>query len=176
MTFRQILALNLKVPPGKLTERSRHYKAWVGQTFNDVVTMMNGVEQTSRTTVHHIVKRGIGKKGPDWWTIPVSMNRHVHGEKSIDKLGKEGFRKEWDLPSYEEMAIMTLVQYLADSVYEKTLHNGDTHIEPRPIDKRSAAGYFNILQSLINDGKRAHGWTWDPPERTQNLRRQLAGQ
>jgi hypothetical protein len=100
----------------------------------------------------------------------VSEKRHVHGKRSIDKLGKEGFREEWDLPSYERMALMTLVQYLHNAKYEDTLHDNDTHIDPRPIDKRSAAAYFNILQSLINDGKRAYGWTWDPPERTADLR------
>jgi hypothetical protein len=171
MTFRDVLSTNLKVPQGKLSERSRHYKAWVGQTFDGIVKMVNGEAQKTRTTVHHIVKRGISKKGPDWWTIPVSKKRHVHGAKSIDKLGKEGFREEWGLPPYEPLALVILSEYLKRGAYEQTLHNGDTHIDPRPIDRRSAAAYFEILKNLINDGKRAHGWTWDPPERTADLRR-----
>jgi hypothetical protein len=169
MTFRDILSLNLKVPPGKITERSRHYKAYVGQTFPGVVKMMGDGEQTTRTTVHHIAKRGVAKKGPDWWLIPVSMKRHVHGANSIDKLGKEGFLEHWGLPSYESMALMTLVQYLKDGAYEETLHGKNSHIEPRPIDKRSAAAYFRILQNLIKDGKSRKAWNWEPPEFAADL-------
>lgn len=170
MTFHDALNVNLEVPPGKLSERSRHYKAYVGQRFPGVVTMFGDAEQKTRTTVHHVVKRGISKKGPDWWTIPVSKKRHVHGSKSIDKLGKEGFLKEWDLPSYESMALIILVQYLKSGAYENTLHGHNSHIEPRPIDKRSAAAYFRILQRLINHGKSGKAWNWEPPQSAEDLR------
>jgi hypothetical protein len=127
--------------------------------------MLEDEPQESRTTVDHAIKRGVGKKGPDWWTIPVSKDRHVHGNHSIDKLGRNGFREHWDLPPYEWMALTFLGRYINTGQYKKPVLTGERSVEPRPIDARSAAAYFQLLQRLIKNGKHAKSWNWTPPQR-----------
>jgi hypothetical protein len=135
--------------------RSRHYMAFVGQ-FPGVVTMLKGEPQESRTTVHHIVKRGVAKKGPDWWSVPVSLDRHVHGDRSVDKLGKSQFRETWDLPSYERMASVFLRRYLEEGAYGRTFGKTD----PEGDEKKRARAYLRLLTRLIQNGKSAKSWNW----------------
>lgn len=135
--------------------RSRHYLAYVGQ-FPGVVSMFLDGGQSSRTTVHHITKRGVAKKGPDWWTIPVSLKRHVHGNRSIDKLGKSRFLEEWGLPPYEKMALIILFQYLDGEAYTRPA--GD--VAPEGDERKYARAYYRLLQRLIRNGKRAKSWNW----------------
>jgi hypothetical protein len=159
--------LPLNVSPGPVTMRSRHYMSWVGQ-LPGVVTMLTDAGQESRTTVHHIVKRGRGKKGPDWWAIPVAEDRHVHGARSIDKLGKDGFRQEWDLPPYEHLALQVLFRYLETEAYDEPIWS-EPVIEPEPTCARSAATYFRLLGRLVARGRPARAWNWTPPNHTDDL-------
>ncbi len=135
--------------------RSRHYLAYVGQ-YPGVVSMFSGGSQQSRTTVHHVVKRGVAKKGPDWWTIPVSLNRHVHGDRSIDKLGKKAFLREWDLPPYEQMVLVILYRYLDSTAYSESWGGA----EPSGDEKRYAKAYYRLLKRLVQNGKQLKPWNW----------------
>jgi len=162
MTLTDLLTADVPDPSGDTTMRSPHYMAFIAK-YPCMVTVLTGEEQESRTTVHHIVKRGIAKKGPDWWTVPVSKKRHVHGKHSIDKLGKEGFREHWSLPDWRLLPLIFLYQYIDGGHDEEVIpQSGRRDIEPRPIDRRSARRYFNRAQRLINNGKSFHGWTWSP--------------
>lgn len=162
MTLSKLLAADVSVPAGDTTMRSRHYLAWVTQCQG--VATRTGADQTTRTTAHHVVKRGVGKKGPDWWSVPVSKRRHVHGKRSIDRLGKHAFLEEWGLPDWRVMALYYLYKYLSTGADEHDIEQLERDdVSPRPIDRRSARYYFCLGQRLLRNGQSFHGWTWSPP-------------
>lgn len=162
MTPQEMLEIDRPAPEDKsqVTEKSKHYLAFICHRPG-VVTMLKDGKQKSRTTAHHIVKRGVGKKGPDWWSIPVSFNRHVHGKHSIDKLGKNGFLEHFNLPDYEWMALIFLNIYLKEQAYKHDVVGQQDTVSPRPIDKPSAHWYFNLLQTLIKNDKSSRAWHWE---------------
>ena len=164
MNQREILTIDRPPPKNEsdVSMRSRHYMAFICQRPG-VVTMLNEEEQNTRTTAHHIVKRGKSKKGPDWWSVPVSFNRHVHGKYSIDQLGKSQFIDHHGLPSYELMALIFLNLYLEERAYNRVVTGRHDTVSPEDYDLPSARWFFNLLQRLIKNGKTARFWNWEPP-------------
>ena len=133
------------------------YMAYIAQ-FPCAVCQYAGHEQTTRTTVDHIVTGGKARKGPDYWTIPVEKKKHVHGKESIDRLGRWGFQEHWDLPRYGAMALIYLTQYIEQKGWAVMLNNVDR--EAPSHDRDSAIYFCRELQRILQNDHDVRSWNW----------------
>lgn len=157
-------AAPLKYDPEKARLRSRHYMAFVA-TQPCLVCENLGVEQTSRTTVHHVVKSGYSKKGPDFWTVPIEEKRHVHGRQSIDRLGKRKFLEHYGLPSWVEVTLPYLAKYAVSGLWEEAIWGtGDWGVvDPKPTDRHGAFYFLEELERILKEEKPLRYDTWNRP-------------
>lgn len=142
--------------PSLITDWSPHYLAYIALQDCAACHIL-GMDQVTPTTVHHISNRGISRKCPDFWTIPLCADHHLHGAQSIDRLGKKGMLDMLGVASYEVLALIYLRVYMQNGVYKQTLQ-GRRIAEPRPKDGESAAFYLKTLEEILDAESTTAHW------------------
>lgn len=56
-----------------------------------------GKEQTSRTTAHHLIGNGMGKKASDLLTMSLCDSHHQRGQDAIHHIGRTAFEKKFNV-------------------------------------------------------------------------------
>ena len=64
-----------------------------------------GIEQTSRTTAHHLIGKGMGKKASDTLTMSLSEEFHQTGPHAIHHIGVPAFEKKFNVTQDELIEI-----------------------------------------------------------------------
>ena len=62
--------------------------------------------QTSRTTAHHKVGMGIGKKASDKLTMSLCDNHHQKGQDAIHHIGRVAFERKFNV-SQDDLILIT---------------------------------------------------------------------
>lgn len=142
----------LKIDEEQVSPRSKHYMAWIGNQ-ECVVALLTKTPQKSRTTVHHMEYAALGKKGPDFYTLPVEANKHLSDAVSIDQMGQEAFRKKVGLPPLEMLALAYLGRYITQGLYLEPFYDGRGQrlIEVETHLRHSAPHYALALYHSIAD-------------------------
>lgn len=134
------------VDESRIRDRSPHYLAYMGHQ-RCVLCQTKGQPQRSRTTVHHIIKPGMGMKCADFWTIPLAEEYHIHGEESIDKLGKLAFLTHHGLPDHWYWVVA--LGYLALYVESEDEHP-EVNVPVHANDRNSAIFWAQQLIRRYN--------------------------
>jgi hypothetical protein len=135
--------LGMTPDPDKVKRKSFHYMGYIAD-HPCVVTELRGIPQEGRTTVEHI-SMTMGKRSPDFWTIPVSHGIHLSGNFSFETHGKKAVQEHFDLPEWEELALGYLIRYLVDGHHKRLISGYNGLLEADETEIHSAIHWAQEL-------------------------------